>query len=152
MIKTLSYTEVQKYHKELAQEMLNELRKSDSENSQAPIERISWAYDFETVDSEVDVRRRSKDIDRSIRREKLLKLDEKLRKQREKTNIFVSLFTTPSKKSGNEVIEEEIKDFFSKIVTISLVIKVGDYERFETVEKTSLFESKIKEEFGVLIF
>jgi len=151
MIKPLSYTEVQKFHKELAQEMLDELRKSNSENSQTPIEKINWMYEFETVDGEVDIRRRSKDIDRSIRREKLLKLDSNLREQREKKGIF-SIFYTKTEKDSNDVISEEIKDFFSKIVTLSLVIKVGDYERFETVSKTTLFESKIKEEYGTLIF
>jgi len=151
MIKPLSYTEVQKFHKELAQEMLDELRKSNSENSQTPIEKINWMYEFETVDGEVDIRRRSKDIDRSIRREKLLKLDSNLREQREKKGIF-SIFYTKTEKDSNDVISEEIKDFFSKIVTLSLVIKVGDYKRFETVSKTTLFESKIKEEYGTLIF
>jgi len=149
MIKTLSYTEVQKFHKELAQEMLEEFRNSNSENSQTPIEKINWMYEFETIDKEVDIRRRSKDIDRSIRREKLLKLDGKLRKDREKKSIF-SIFN--SKKESNDVISEEIKDFFSKIITLSLVIKLGDYERFKTVEKTALFESKIKEEMGILTF
>jgi len=152
MIKTLSYTEAQKFHRELVQRMLEELRNSDSDQSGTPVEHIDWLYDFETVDEQVDIRRRSKDIDRAIRREKLLKLDDKLRNKREKTNIFVSFFTTASKKTGNEIIEEEINDFFDKIVAISLVIKVGDYERFENVEKTSLFESRIKEKMGVLTF
>lgn len=151
MIKPLSYTEVQRHHKELAQEMLNELRSSNSENNQVPVEKILWAYYFETVDSELDVRKRSKDIDRSIRREKLLKLDEKLRSNISKTNPFLSLFTT-SKKGGVDVISKEINELFSNIVTISLVIKVGDYERFKAVEKTSLFLTKMKEELGVLTF
>ena len=152
MIRTLSYSEVQKFHKDLAQEMLDELRKSDSEQSGTHIENIDWLYEFETVDEKIDIRRRSKNIDRAIRREKLLKLDENLRNKREKTNIFVSFFTTPVKKTGNEIIKDEINDFFDKIVAISLVIKVGDYERFENIDKTSLFESKIKEEMGTLIF
>jgi len=155
MIKTLSYTEVQKHHKELAQEMLNELRSSNSENSQVPVEKISWAYDFETVDSELDVRKRSKDIDRSIRREKLLKLDENLRSERKRKFTFFGanlVWNTDENKDGSSVINDEIKEFISKIVTISLVIKIGDYERFEAVEKTSLFLSKIKEDMGVLTF
>ncbi len=153
MIKTLSYSEVKRFHRELAEEMLNELRCSETNDSQVPIEKISWLYDFETVDGQVDIRKRSKNIDRTIRREKLLKLDQKLRDKREKsTNVFVSFFTTTTKRDTNKVISDEINDFFSKIITISLVIKVGDYERFETVEKTSLFESKIKEELGTLMF
>jgi len=153
MIKTLSYTEVKKFHKELAQEMLEELRKSDSENSQTPIEKINWMYEFETIDGEIDIRRKSKDIDRSIRREKLLKLDQNLREEKKrKFTLFSTAFVWNKDKNSNDVISEEIKDFFSKIVTLSLVIKIGDYERFETVSKTALFESKIKEDMGILTF
>lgn len=142
MIKTLSYSEVEKFHKDIAKQMLSELRNSDSEVGQTPIENIKWAYSFETIDNYVDIRRKRKDIDRSIRREKLLKLDNKLKPKR-KTSIFSFL-----KKEENEVISDELKDFFKSVVAISLMIKVGDYERFESVEKTSLFESKVKEELG----
>ena len=45
-----------------------------------------------------------------------------------------------------------IKEYFAKIIAISLMLKINDYERFETVEKTTLFESKIKEEFGKFKF
>jgi len=148
MIKTLSYTEVERFHRQLANDMLEELRESDSKNNSSPIENITWAYSVETNDSRLELRKRSKDIDRSIRREKLLALDSNLRK--EKTNIFKSFLY--KKKEEKDVISEEITDFFSNISAISLMIKIGDYERFETVEKTTLFESKVDEEFGVFKF
>ncbi len=144
----LSYTEVERFHSQLANDMLKELRESDSKNNSSPIENITWAYSVETKDSHLELRKRSKDIDRSIRREKLLALDSNLRK--EKMNIFKSFLYT--KKEVKNVISDEIIDFFSNISAISLMIKIGDYERFETVEKTTLFESKVNEEFGVFTF
>lgn len=149
MIKSLSYTEVQKFHKNLAKKMLDELRNSESENNSTPVENIEWAYSFETDDEDLDIRKRRVSIDKGIRREKLLKLDSNLRKKKEKSSIF-SIFSR--EKEPTDTISEELKDFFSKIVVISLMIKVGDYERFERVEKTSLFESKLKEEFGKFQF
>jgi hypothetical protein len=52
-----------------------------------------------------------------------------------------------------EEVNQNMKDFFGKIMNLSLSVKIGDtlseknlYERFYKVEKTSLFESKIKED------
>jgi hypothetical protein len=152
MIKTLSYTEVQKFHVELAKEMLTELRNSDSSYNATPVENIDWCYSVDTVDDQVDFRIKRVDIDKSIRREKLLKLDASLRGEKIEKGAggFFSMFT--KEKEEKRTISAELKDFFDDIAAISLMIKVGEYERFEIVEKTTLFESKIKEEMGAFSF
>jgi hypothetical protein len=146
MIKVLSFTDVERFHKELADKMLTDLRDSDSKDLDINIESIQWAYSVETSDTALDVRKRSKDIDRTIRREKLLSLDGSLKPKKTVLSYFYS------KTKSKNVINSELTGFCDKIATISLMIKVGDYERFETVDKTDIFESNVTEKRGIFSF
>lgn len=151
MIKTLSFTEVQKFHGQIAQKLLNDLRNSDSEYKDADSKKIQWAYSYETTEGTPDIRQDSLALDRNIRAAKLLQLDPKLNGDtRDLKGKFVSLFS--KKEERKNELSEKLENYFSKIIAISLMIKIGDYERFQIVEKTSLFESKIREEMGKLKF
>ena len=139
--KKLTFDEVQKFHKDLAVRIMDELRASDSKFKNSKPEKIEWAYSYEAVaDEPADVRDVRRHVDRKIRLNKLLRLKAIAQKQK-KVSADV------------EEVNQNMKDFFNKIMNLSLSVKIGDtlsdknlYERFYKVEKTSLFESKIKED------
>lgn len=134
MIKKLSYSEAEKFHKETIKKMIEAMRKHSPSFKKMQPENVEWAYSFElkTTFGETDIREWRIAIDKNIRAHKLMRVDPKL---------------IANVQSTSE-IDEKLKDFFSNIVSIQLMIKHGDYSRVEVVKKTSLFESKIKEDMG----
>jgi len=138
--KKLTFDEVKKFHNDLSIRVLDELRSSDSKYKNIKPEKIEWSYSYEAVSEEPeDVRDVRKHIDRKIRKSKLLRLKAVSQKQKRVIDV--------------EDLNIKLKEFFGKILNLSLMVKIGDnlsdknlYERFYKVEKTSLFESKIKED------
>jgi hypothetical protein len=152
MIKKLSSTEVEKFHGQLAQKMIADLRKSDSINKDVDTSKIEWAYSYETMDDTSDIRQDRLALDRKIRAAKLMQLDSKLGGGVARGTGGKFLSFLDRKEERKNVLTESLENYFAKIITISLMIKIGDYERRQVVEKTSLFESKIREEMGKLKF
>jgi len=150
----LTFDEAKKFHADVVEKVLLELKKSESKHKNAKPDKIQWAYSYELVSAhadgvqDTDAREMRRSVDRKIRLAKLKHLNEV-----EKANSWKKAKPTVEVKSTDE-INREIQTFFSNVITLSLMMKIDNYERFYKIEKTSLFESKIKEdiEHGNFVF
>jgi len=144
----LSSTEVKKFHNILFERALEELRKSDTKHKKAKPDKIEWCYSYEVVSDHAaaDARVLRKDVDQKIRKAKLDRLAD--------VSKAAAWKKAAPPKPSTESISQHMKNFFDNVITLSLMMKVENYERFYTIEKTSLFESKIKEdiESGTFVF
>lgn len=144
----LSSTEVKKFHNILFERALEELRKSDTKHKKAKTDKIEWCYSYEVVSDHAaaDARVLRKDVDQKIRKAKLDRLSD--------VSKAAAWKKAAPPKQSTEAISQHMKSFFDNVITLSLMMKVENYERFYTIEKTSLFESKIKEdiESGTFVF
>ena len=133
--KKLSLTEVQKFHGDLLIRIMEEIK---AEKKKISPEKIEWAYSYELVSdtdsskgSISDARELGRHVDRKIRKAKLQRIQNILYKK--------------AKGDRPEEINETLKNFFSNVIALSLFVKADKFERYYKIEKTSLFESKIKE-------